>query len=407
MQADAEEVLSVLDAGFDMRADLWEEPLEVTHPVVFVAMAGPITDVKRTLFEGLVQLSPFPIVVGYDTSQRRADMNAVVKLARKHNRHLIPMNQAEMRNRYSSLALTQFAGSPAEAPSKFGALDWFVGSDYTHMWHIEDDTWVRNFTDFASKYAGNSADVIARGLSKQLPAWFDRGWMVGDKRHGLPVGQMNLMSLSVYRTSRRFAAAVIRQIKSTGLASHHEIFLPFVLSHTGLQFAPLHAEHSEGIKFNTNGMLSSDEEFTPLCVLRHSHQYVAHPVKQNCPKKCPLQDGKSTWYSLRKAHAKRRPELYTDHWTAVDGNCPGHDLTRSYETSLDDCTLACSACGAVCDGVSFWEGSNSTGFENCVLKSSGCDGWTDLITQANDGWTFYRKSDIRRLQHESGWQGYQ
>ena len=256
--------------------------------VIFVPMAGPVTDVKEALFKQLLHTSTVPIVVGFDHAQTADKVQSVIDLtlgaaaAIRTRLSLVAMSHDDLVHRHSPRfpqAIQNFAGSPPNAPSKLAALDWFARSNFSYMWHFEDDTYVHNFSELSASYA-KPADLVIDAHNEKLPFWYP-DWMVGDTNHGLPPGNFNFAGLAAFRTSRRFANAVLHTIQTEHSASHHEIFLPYVFSrHPHFVLQPLHGVHTKHLQLNFN---RPKETWPPLCALEEKSAALAHPVKVLCP----------------------------------------------------------------------------------------------------------------------------
>ena len=253
--------------------------------VVFVAMSSPLTDVKARIFERLAQTSPYPIAVGFDSLLSSASIQQLRSFVRKQlgqQALFVPMSVQTLRTRHTE-RIDNFAGGRGQSSgAELAALDWFAGSRFAWMWHLEDDTWSADFKSVASRYAHSKADLIIHSRQR-LPAWATvGGWKVGSDAHIRPCGPGLLCcaSLAAYRASQRFARALLDEIRqgaaSSTNTSHHSLYLPFVISqHPELAWQPLRRSH--------HVVLSDDprlERFRPLCTLRHAELY--HPVLSVC-----------------------------------------------------------------------------------------------------------------------------
>ena len=253
--------------------------------VVFVAMSSPLTDVKARIFERLAQTSPYPIAVGFDSLLSSASIQQLRSFVRKQlgqQALFVPMSVQTLRTRHTE-RIDNFAGGRGQSSgAELAALDWFAGSRFAWMWHLEDDTWSADFGFAVSRYAHYKADLIVHSRQR-LPAWATvGGWKVGSDAHIRPCGPGLLCyaSLAAYRASQRFARALLDEIRqgaaSSTNTSHHSLYLPFVISqHPELAWQPLRRSH--------HVVLSDDprlERFRPLCTLRHAELY--HPVLSVC-----------------------------------------------------------------------------------------------------------------------------
>lgn len=251
-------------------------------------MSGPITAVKRQIVERLLCTSPFAMVVGYDESQTnvtRAGVLSLIRQAQQQMRrrvHVVPMSAPKLGAVYGQ-KVSNFAGGGSggrglASPAKLAALDWFqrIGPQHSYefMWHLEDDAWSADFGLFASHYANSTADLIIRNHS-QHPFWAKNGWLVGSKQHLRPEGTFCFSILAAYRASRAFVHALLHTMVREQTTSHHEIYLPYVISqHPRLQWEPLHPDHE------AYGSIGDVAAFKPLCALRQAELY--HPVKSWC-----------------------------------------------------------------------------------------------------------------------------
>jgi len=249
--------------------------------VVVVPTARPSL-VKAHLFARLRCSTSLPVVVLVDAAQS-PDAIAEIEAATAGRSEAHAMSQESLRQRYGE-KVENFAGSPPSAPSKLAAIDWFVhASHYEWLWHLEDDVWVRDFDALVAQYGGSDADLLiksARGPARDgMPFWYESGWKVGSRRHGVS-DAFRFASLAIYRMSRRCAAAVLATIRSEPDTSHHEIFLPFVISvspHLTLQ--PLEDRHAATLHFNTR--FKSATDFPSLCEAELRLDYeVFHPIKR-------------------------------------------------------------------------------------------------------------------------------
>ena len=253
--------------------------------VVFLAMSAPLTDVKARIFERLAQTSPYPIAVGFDSLLSSASIQQLRSFVRKQlgqQALFVPMSVQTLRTRHTE-RIDNFAGGRGQSSgAELAALDWFAGSRFAWMWHLEDDTWSADFGFAVSRYAHYKADLIVHSRQR-LPAWATvGGWKVGSDAHIRPCGPGLLCcaSLAAYRASQRFARALLDEIRqgaaSSTNTSHHSLYLPFVISqHPELAWQPLRRSH--------HVVLSDDprlERFRPLCTLRHAELY--HPVLSVC-----------------------------------------------------------------------------------------------------------------------------
>ena len=87
-------------------------------------------------------------------------------------------------------SIDNFAGGQGQSSgAELAALDWFAGSHFAWMWHLEDDTWSADFGSAASRYANSTADLIIHS-EQRLPAWATPGgWKVGSNAICAPAGQ--------------------------------------------------------------------------------------------------------------------------------------------------------------------------------------------------------------------------
>ena len=255
--------------------------------VVFVSMSTPVTDVKARIFERLVHTSPYQVAVGFDSLQSSASIQQLRSFVRTH--HLgeqplfVPMSGEVSVARHTE-SIDNFAGGRGQSSgAELAALDWFAGSRFAWMWHLEDDTWSADFGSAASRYANSTADLIIQS-GQQLPAWaMAGGWKVGSNAHMRPCGPGLLCyaSLAVYRASQRFARALLDEIHqgvaSSTNTSHHGLYLPFVISqHPELTWQPLRRSHVV-ISDDDDARL---ERFPSLCALQHAELF--HPVFSVC-----------------------------------------------------------------------------------------------------------------------------
>ena len=255
--------------------------------VVFVSMSTPVTEVKARIFERLVHTSPYQVAVGFDSLQSSASIQQLRSFVRTH--HLgeqplfVPMSGEASVARHTE-SIDNFAGGRGQSSgAELAALDWFAGSRFAWMWHLEDDTWSADFGSAASRYANSTADLIIQS-GQQLPAWaMAGGWKVGSNAHMRPCGPGLLCyaSLAVYRASQRFARALLDEIHqgvaSSTNTSHHGLYLPFVISqHPELTWQPLRRSHVV-ISDDDDARL---ERFPSLCALQHAELF--HPVFSVC-----------------------------------------------------------------------------------------------------------------------------
>jgi len=254
--------------------------------VVFVSMSTPVTEVKARIFERLVHTSPYQVAVGFDSLQSSASIQQLRSFVRTH--HLgeqplfVPMSGEASVARHTE-SIDNFAGGRGQSSgAELAALDWFAGSRFAWMWHLEDDTWSADFGSAASRYANSTADLIIHS-GQRLPAWATAGgWKVGSNAHIRPCGPGLLCyaSLAAYRASQRFARALLdeihRGVASSTNTSHHGLYLPFVISqHPELTWQPLVRSHV---------VLSDDDdaqlERFALCTLQGAELF--HPILSVC-----------------------------------------------------------------------------------------------------------------------------
>ena len=252
--------------------------------VVFVSMSTPVTDVKARIFERLVHTSPYQVAVGFDSLQSSASIQQLRSFVRTH--HLgeqplfVPMSGEVSVARHTE-SIDNFAGGRGQSSgAELAALDWFAGSRFAWMWHLEDDTWSADFGSAASRYANSTADLIIQS-GQRLPAWaMAGGWKVGSNAHMRPCGPGLLCyaSLAAYRASQRFARALLDEIRqgaaSSTNTSHHSLYLPFVISqHPELIWQPLRPVHLRSIS-------APLKHSPPLCAVQRAELY--HPVLSLC-----------------------------------------------------------------------------------------------------------------------------
>jgi hypothetical protein len=239
-----------------------EVELKLIQPqnvVIFISMAGPVTFIKRALLQRICTTSHLPVVVGYDAGQNASNINEVLstRMSSHCPHEQIPLSFDALARRFEPHAASNFAGTPINSPSKLAPLLWLSKSRFSHMWHLEDDTWVNNVSKFVGQYATRRSDLVAHFV-RTLPDWWHRGSWVGSKEHGLPdnvPSAPNYMSLACYRVSKTFAVALVTSITNDKTASHHEVYLPFVLNITRptLSWSSLLPYHSPEVRFNPGG----------------------------------------------------------------------------------------------------------------------------------------------------------
>lgn len=288
--------------------------------VTFVTMSAPVTAVKRAIFRQLSCTSPFHVVVGFDAAQCRLCAHSVRSMVRnvtaetQSRAQLVPMSDAALKQRFSEKIHNFAAGfsggdTRGDSPAKLAAIDWFVRSPFAFMWSLEDDAWSHDFGAMTHAYTNSTADFVARVSQDALPFWFDSGWMVGSRAHGLPRGTVNFAGLAAYRISGLFAQAVVDTIRQEPTTSHHEIYLPFVLSrHPSLTVEPLRERHQVELSF---GQVAAHP---PLCKLQHRQLF--HPVKSEC--------GELEAYHLphnRPCPGCPHPQREVDTWQACRSLC--------------------------------------------------------------------------------------
>ena len=250
--------------------------------VVFVAMSTPITDVKARIFERLARTSPYQIAVGFDSLRSSASIQQLRSFVRTHLGQqplFVPMSGEASVARHTE-SIDNFAGG---SDAKLAALDWFAGSRFAWMWHLEDDTWSADFGSAASRYANSTADLIIHS-GQRLPAWATAGgWKVGSNAHIRPCGPGLLCyaSLAAYRASQRFARALLdeihRGVASSTNTSHHGLYLPFVISqHPELTWQPLVRSH---VVLSDDDDARALERFA-LCTLQGAELF--HPILSVC-----------------------------------------------------------------------------------------------------------------------------
>jgi len=374
--------------------------------VIFISMAGPVTFIKRALLQRICTTSHLPVVVGYDAGQNASNINEVLstRMSSHCPHEQIPLSFDALARRFEPHAASNFAGTPINSPSKLAPLLWLSKSRFSHMWHLEDDTWVNNMSKFVGQYATRRSDLVAHFVHT-LPNWWHRGGWVGSKEHGLPdnvPSAPNYMSLACYRVSKTFAVALVTSITNDKTASHHEVYLPFVLNITRptLSWSSLLPYHSPEVRFNPSGNFYG-KDWRPLCELQKDYTkngQVHHPVKSSCCMEKAFNDFMTSYkhalavganQTEQGAPASRQQGKQVQYSTRLPGIY--HHIEGDYchkngstflapgitNVSLAMCKTACDACSSFgvtesedvhCGGVSY----NATR-RVCYLGRDQCD----------------------------------
>ena len=293
-----------------------EPPPTVSPACIIVPTGGALTNVKRMLLRQLLLTTTLPVFVTYDVhSVPASDVRALLQLVDARPREhglagLVPADYLALEARYGQ-HIAPFGGAVPGArdgstlttgkkQAKLSAIDLCASSRFEACWHLEDDTAVANFSAVEALHAPNASDLVAlAGFNK--PFWWHvweqftrrqakfpgvivpHASFVGDARHGLADGTFCHVTPSLFRMSRRFAAAVLRTVREERSTSHHEIFLPFVLSQErsrcGMSWSPL-----QGAKHLRTRQNAHTRQMT-LCEFRRKAAnglLFAHPVKTEC-----------------------------------------------------------------------------------------------------------------------------
>ena len=282
--------------------------------VVFLSMSAPVTDVKARIFERLAETSPYQIAVGLDWLRISASVQQLQSLVRTRGQRplFVPMSGEALRTRHGE-SIDNFADDRGQTSgAELAALDWFAGSRFAWMWHLQDDTWSADFGSAASRYANSTADLIIHS-EQWLPVWAKAGgWKVGSNAHMRPCGPglLCFASLAAYRASQPFARALLdeihRGVASSTDTSHHGLYVPFVISqHPELTWQPLRPPHivrSDVVVGSISGRTRQLERLPSLCALQDAELF--HPVLSVC--------GSVQGYTLTNERCKGCPHVTRD-----------------------------------------------------------------------------------------------
>lgn len=274
---------------------------------------------KTSIFERLVSHSGrYPVVAAYDTATS-------VPIERKDDVVLLSheSNVAEFGRKSIN-----FNGKYPNNPARLGCLRWFVEqSSFDYLWMLEDDTYARNFSDFASKYESSRADFIGTG-SRTLPFWVANGWRVGDPKHAVRDAEYPTAFWCVCRFSRKLAAAVLDQLKIEETSSHHEIFLPYVLRERNMTWEMLPENDRRFLSLNWHGARGRQHFLTLTEALERDEVSVAHPIKL-------------LNHSYERERTSASFRCYND--TNVLSGCVDEDKCPMRSHSLQSCQQSCTS----------------------------------------------------------------
>lgn len=252
------------------------------NTVIFITLSE-LNKCKIIILKQLLH-SKYNIVIGFDTKYYKNDTEVNEKINSfkdfiqselKININLliaikkIPLNNDTNIKKYGH-KIINFNGKWNNNPSKFGALLWFHSSIYEYMWNIEDDVYSKNYNEFFDDYNNNNDDLICTISENHLPPWFYDKWRVGSVDHGF-----DLAYLFIVRYSKQFCNHFFNYIKITTTTSHHEIFIPYILTYYHLKHKNINNYHKKYLHLNNheNSMIYNEKNIQTL------DSIIFHPFK--------------------------------------------------------------------------------------------------------------------------------
>lgn len=278
------------------------------------------TEVKTAIFERLVSSSRrYPVVAAHDVATSSSGVTSSDKNVTFLSHE---SNVAEFGRK-----IVNFNGKYPSNPARLGCLRWFVErTSYDYLWMLEDDTYARNFGDFASRYEESRADFVGAG-SRSLPFWVANGWRVGDPKHASPNVEYPTAFWCVCRFSRKLAVAVLDQLKIEKSSSHHEIFLPYVLRLRNMTWQMFSETDRKFLSLNWHGARGRQHFLTFAEAVERDDVTVAHPIKLF-----------NHSFERRERTSYR---CYND--TNVLSGCVDEDRCPIRSPSLESCQHACDS----------------------------------------------------------------
>jgi hypothetical protein len=244
-------------------------------------MSGRFNDVKKFLITRLITDAPHPVVIGIDgedESFAAQVRDLVTPLPGKTTVERV--STQNLFHNYGNVTIRYFLGKNMRNAAKLYALERCITSRAGYCWHVEDDVYLRNATEFFSQTDKTSTDFVVT-TQAMLPFWVKNRYRVGRARHALPRGAFTHAVPCVYRMSRTMALETRAQI-SHRVTSHHELIYPYVVHARGLSWSTL--PDSSSLHGNTRwerGTAFPNECFTGVdAYARRLHEHAAvHPVK--------------------------------------------------------------------------------------------------------------------------------
>jgi len=190
------------------------------NTVIFMSISN-LTETKKKFICDIQKNTTYTNIV-FGVDEKYSNSIEEIKELIKDDHRIVILSYPKMVNKYTN-KINNFNGKWDTNPSKLGAYEWLVTSDYSYMWYIEDDVYSKDWNIFFEKYISCKDDVICK-MKTSFPKWYYDNWKVGSKLHAI-----HLAHLYVHRASKHFAKCMIDSIEHDTCTSHHELYVPFVL----------------------------------------------------------------------------------------------------------------------------------------------------------------------------------
>lgn len=323
-----------------------------TNAVVVTTLSRVQSEVKTRILMRLIEHSPYRVMAAYDLAT--TDSGFGDRLARDvlsetgKNIGVIPLSNEENIKVFGK-KISNFNGKYQSNPARLGCLRWFAANNdgFEHMWMLEDDTYLKNMSDFVRDYDLDTlaADFVGTG-SAMLPFWVANGWRVGDKRHALNETTRVPYPTAFWcicRISRFLASIILDQLHVDRVSSHHEIYLPYVLHMHRLKWTPFFENARQHLALNAHGA-NGRQNFLALSQAEaNSAVIVAHPIKQL--NEADVKDKILRLHTSSKSTSSQLPRRFRCHNnTNVVGSCVAPRFCPSNQrlSTLGMCQYACT-----------------------------------------------------------------
>lgn len=234
------------------------------NTIIFMSISN-LTSTKIKLIFNLYKNKKYNIVFGLD-EKYISDYQTLQNT--NTNNEIIILNNDELIQKYTN-KINNFNGKWMSNPSKLGAYNWFNSSNYEYMWYIEDDVYAKDWDNFFSNYENKTDDVVYK-FTNELPFWYYNNWRVGSKKHAI-----HLAHLYVHRVSKTFIDCLIKSIIEEKDTSHHELYIPYIISK--YQFTSLKL-NDDDTKFSKPNKEDENSGFSKEFI-ENNESNLFHPVK--------------------------------------------------------------------------------------------------------------------------------